>query len=264
MQESENILILIIGAMITVFLMVLSFIILNVRGQNKLLKQKQALQKAEIEHQDELLDAIIESQENERRRVGSDLHDDVGTALSNLRLIIDMSKPTVDAEGHKAFVTSTKNIIDKVIKDVRSISHNLSPTTLTYYGLISAIEEHCNIINQAGKVQADLFDNTQTAISRLNITAATSLYRVLEELLNNTIKHSEATETNIVFSEENDILTIEYHDNGKGMIINDNRKKGMGLQNIESRLKHINAGHTIVTSAGNGFAITIWYKIPEA
>ncbi|RVU00153.1 hypothetical protein EOD41_14430 [Mucilaginibacter limnophilus] len=258
---TPNIYVLILGGMVTVFFMVLTFIALNVRGQNKLLKQRQAAQKAEIAHQKELLSAVIESQEAERKRVGRDLHDDVGTALSSLRLIIEMSKPTPDALSHNNFVSSTKEIIDKVIKDVRSISHNLSPTTLNYYGLTTAVEEHCNIINQSGKLRAFLIDDTVSAISKLNVSSATAFYRVLEELLNNTIKHAEATETSIKFSEKEDTLILEYRDNGKGMEPNFTAKKGMGLQNIESRLNNINAGYEIITAPGKGFSLNISYQI---
>lgn len=171
-----------------------------------------------------------------------------------------MSKPTPDAESHNGFVKSTKEIIDKVVKDVRSISHNLSPTTLSYYGLTTAVEEHCNIINQSGKLRAHLVDDTVSAIQQLNVSAATALYRVLEELLNNTIKHSEATETTIKFSELKNVLVVEYLDNGIGMEADMADKKGMGLQNIESRLNNINAAYEVITSPGKGFGLNIRYQ----
>lgn len=262
MQDIESdVFILMIGGMITVFLIVLTFIMLNIRGQNKILKQRQALQKAELLHQKELLNAVIESQEVERKRVGRDLHDGVGTALSSLRLIIDMSKPTVDKQNHHEFISSTKQIIDKVIKDVRAISHNLSPTTLSYYGLTSAIEEHCNIINQSGTINAELVDNAGEAVKQLNLPVATAFYRVLEELLNNTIKHAQATKTSIIFTQNDNILGIEYKDNGKGVNLEAVSPTGMGMQNIESRLNNINARYSVVTAPGHGFGLNIQYQL---
>ncbi|RYY37189.1 MAG: hypothetical protein EOP46_03620 [Sphingobacteriaceae bacterium] len=255
--------ILIVCGMATVLFIVVAFIMLNVRGQNKLLRQRQALQKAELVHQKELLNAVIESQEAERKRVGRDLHDGVGTALSSLRLIIDMSKPAVNDGAHREFILSTKQIIDKVIKDVRAISHNLSPTTLTYYGLTSAIEEHCNIINQSGKLNAYLVDNSEEAVKQLGLSVATAFYRVLEELLNNTIKHAQATKTSIIFTQNGDILGIEYKDNGKGMELNNTVPTGMGMQNIESRLNNINAKYNIVTAPGLGFGVKIEYQLEK-
>jgi signal transduction histidine kinase len=109
MQKLTNdVLLLVVAGTGSIFLLVVSFILINSRSQNKMLLQRQQLQKAEIAHQKELLNAVIESQEAERKRVGRDLHDDVGTALSSLRLIIEMSKPTENERGHKAFITSTK------------------------------------------------------------------------------------------------------------------------------------------------------------
>jgi signal transduction histidine kinase len=264
MQKLTNdVLLLVVAGTGSIFLLVVSFILINSRSQNKMLLQRQQLQKAEIAHQKELLNAVIESQEAERKRVGRDLHDDVGTALSSLRLIIEMSKPTENERGHKAFITSTKNIIDKVIKDVRGISHNLSPTTLSYYGLVAAIEEHCNIINQSGKMEVKLENNAEITITSLNLSAATALYRVLEELLNNTIKHAGATTTMIGFDEQNELLLINYNDNGKGMVLNAADNKGMGMQNIESRLNNIGANYKINSGIGQGFNIEIQYKVKQ-
>lgn len=100
--------------MVGSFLMVGSFILLYVRNQNKILKQRQQLQYKEIEHQKELLQAIIESQETERKRIGQDLHDDVGTALSSLRLTIEMFKPGNEEDHNNKHVKLSKEIIDKV------------------------------------------------------------------------------------------------------------------------------------------------------
>ncbi|GAA4339816.1 hypothetical protein GCM10023149_50780 [Mucilaginibacter gynuensis] len=260
-STNDSIFILVIIAIAGTLLLVVSFILINIRNQNRLLKQRQRLQKAELEHQKELLNAVIESQEIERKRVGRDLHDDVGTALSSLRLIIDMFNPEDTATGHKDFISSTKNIIDKVIKDVRNISHNLSPTTLSYYGLVSAVEEHCNYINQSGKLCVTLVNDAAQLVEQVALPAATALYRVLEELLNNTIKHAGATETSVIFSQENDILLITYKDNGKGIDSSVLTSPGMGLQNIESRLSNIGAVYTIDTAAGKGFAIQIKYTV---
>ncbi|RYD84730.1 MAG: hypothetical protein EOP54_32005, partial [Sphingobacteriales bacterium] len=219
MQSLTEPYILIAGGMVTMFFMVAGFILINVRSQNRLLLQRQALQKAELMHQKELLNAVIESQEVERKRIGRDLHDDVGAALSNLRLIIDMSEPTENANSYYDFITSAKNIIDKVIEDVRGISHNLSPPTLGYFGLAVAVEEHCNIINRLGKLNVVLINHAEQLVSGLELPAATALYRVLEELLNNTIKHAKAGEVRIELEVEEDILIVSYKDNGAGMVL---------------------------------------------
>ena len=245
------------------FLLVTSFIVFSIRNQNKLLKQRQQFQQAEIAHQKSLLHAIIESQETERKRIGQDLHDDVGTSLSGLRLMIEMFKPVADDDGsYQSFATSSKGVIDKIVKDVRNISHNLSPTTLRYYGFVAAVTEHCTIINQSGKLEVTLINNADELLQKLELPAATALYRVLEELLNNTIKHSGASKAHIQFLVKGDALSIDYHDNGKGLQPGAEKLvKGMGLQNIESRLLNINATFFTDPYSGKGFHTNISYPI---
>lgn len=244
-------------------ILVAVFILFTVRNQNKLLRQRQQFQQAQIVHQKELLGAVIESQEAERKRIGQDLHDDVGTSLSGLRLIIEMFKPAdTKDEQYIKFVSSSKSIIDKVVKDVRHISHNLSPATLGYYGLLVAIGEHCNIINQSGKLEVDITNDSILELDKLALPVSTALYRVLEELLNNTIRHSGASRANINFGGDLGVLMINYNDNGKGLPNgNQNLQKGMGLQNIESRLLNINAEYTLEGYNGKGFHIQIRYPV---
>jgi signal transduction histidine kinase len=261
MQNLDNTYILIALGMVGSFLMVSSFILLYIRNQNKILTQRQRFQRKEIEHQKELLQTIIESQETERKRIGQDLHDDVGTALSSLRLTIEMFKPGQVQENNDRHVKLSKEIIDKVIKDVRNISHNLSPPALSYYGLAAAIEEKASIINHSGQLTITLTNDAEDLLKAISLPASVALYRVLEELINNTIKHAGATQSGIkIASDEDNAILINYSDNGKGM--NESSVKiGMGMQNIESRLTVINAKYEIETAVGKGFFMKIIYPL---
>jgi signal transduction histidine kinase len=259
-KTTDNIFILVAIATGGTFLMVASFILIYVRNQNKILKQRQEMQQAQLAHQKELLQVVIESQEEERKRIGRDLHDDVGAAISSLRLIIEMFKPAAIDDVYHQFIDSSKGIIDKMMTDVRHISHNLSPVALTYYGLYHAIEEQCTIINQSEKLDISLTNNAGAFLEKLSLPVSTAFFRVLEELLTNTMKHAKATRSSISFTADEDRLIIEYVDNGKG-IDAALAKKGMGLQNIESRLTVINATYEIETAPGKGFAIKIKYSL---
>jgi signal transduction histidine kinase len=261
MQHVDNIYILIILAMVGSFLMVSSFILLYVRNQNKILKQRQQLQFKEIEHQKELLQAIIESQETERKRIGQDLHDDVGTALSSLRLTIEMFNPVGEEDNNNKHVKLSKEIIDKVIRDVRYISHNLSPPALSYYGLAAAIEEKTSFINNSGQLTITLINDAEEVLKDISLPVSVALYRVLEELINNTIKHAGATQSIIKIAPTDNALLVTYSDNGKGMDAS-SITVGMGMQNIESRLTVINADYVIDTAAGQGFGVSINYPLP--
>src|SRR6185437_3580034 len=96
-------------------------------------------------------------------------------------------------------------------------SHNLSPSALTYYGLGAAMEEQVSLINQTGKLTITLTNDIDDELNKIEAAAATALYRVLEELLNNTMKHSKASRVTIGFVIENGVLFIDYSDNGIGM-----------------------------------------------
>lgn len=255
-KTTDNIALLVMLGTVGTFLMVASFILIYIRNQNKLLQQRQQLQQTQLAHQKELLQVVIESQEEERIRIGRDLHDDVGAAISSLRLIIEMFKPATSDNNYHEFIKSSKSIIDKMMTDVRHISHNLSPTALTYYGLGFAIEEQCAIINQSGKLNIDFNNQAASILEKLSLPISTALYRVLEELLNNTLKHASATKSILNFISNNGLLVVEYSDNGKGM---DSKhvSKGIGMHNIESRLTVINAKYSIETAPGLGFAIKI-------
>ncbi|RKR83716.1 histidine kinase/DNA gyrase B/HSP90-like ATPase [Mucilaginibacter gracilis] len=223
-----------------IFILVISFILLFVRNQNRLLKKQAELHETKLLHQHELLKTIIVSQEEERGRIGQDLHDDVGTALSNLRLTIEMFTQ-LPASGLDKFSVGCKAIIDKIITDVRHISHNLSPPGVAHYGFAGALEELCEMMSQTGAISITIDNNSAYTTDGLGTINALSLYRVMAELINNTIKHARATKIFISFTEAEDSVEVLYTDNGIGTTATINPAKGMGMQNIETRLKVIGA-----------------------
>jgi len=258
---TDNIYVLVILGMAGSFLLVASFIIIFIRNQNRLLRQRQQLQEARLQHQAELMRAVIESQEAERRRIGQDLHDSVGTALSNLRIAVDM----YDGAAAAAHDTGgrCKTLIDRIILDVRGIAHNLSPPGLVLYGLKGALEDLCENMVRAGSLQVSLSNNAGSLPDELPQSKAILLYRVMEELLNNTMKHARATTAHIGMTSEEGVLLVQYRDDGTGMPTGAARKKGMGLQNIESRLGLLNAIYTFPVPTHPGFAMHIKIKHPD-
>lgn len=255
-KTSDNIFILLLLSIGGVFMLVVSFVVIFIRHQNKLLRQQRQIQQAEIAHQKELLQTVIESEETERKRIGQDLHDDVGTALSNLRITIEMFNRSTSADLDR-FKNSCKSIIDKVILDVRNISHNLSPAGILLYGFIGALEELSEFVTLHSGLQVSISNKAGDLPDRLNEAAAISLYRVMEELLNNTIKHAGANRAYISFETEGDYMSVSYQDDGRGMPKNIKTKNGIGLQNIESRLGIIGADFTMGQNQLSGFSMLI-------
>jgi signal transduction histidine kinase len=255
----DNIYVLLLISMGGLFMLVVSFVLIFIRNQNNLLKKQRELQQAEIVHQQELLKTIIVSQEAERKRIGQDLHDDVGTALSNLRITIEMFN-NVATTGSGEFSSTCKYQIDKIVQDVRHISHNLSPPGLELYGFMGTLEDLAEFITATGKLQVNITDNANPVTDQLGAEVSLPLYRVFEELLNNTLKHANASQVNIKFDIADDYLLISYHDDGRGIAAADKTKKGMGRQNIESRLGIIGAAYEVDLPGGKGFNMNIRLK----
>ncbi|RAJ04236.1 histidine kinase [Chitinophaga skermanii] len=248
----DNIYIVVILAMGGTCMLVILFLLLHVRNQNKLLQQKQQLQQNAISHQKELTLAVFTSQEAERQRIGSDLHDSVGAALSTLRLSVDQ---ILAMNNDPVYKQQFKSQIDKIITDVRNISHNISPAILKLYGLAEAIDELVMIINQTQQLHIVVDMEADGILEALPYPTSLSIYRVIEELLNNTIKHANANGAYLKLYRTGPQLSILYTDNGKGLAAGN--KKGMGLLNITNRLEVINASWQIGHPAHSGFYINI-------
>jgi signal transduction histidine kinase len=253
---TDNIYLLLIIGMFGTVLLVVSFILINIRNRNKLLRQQRKAQEAALQHQKDLLHATINSQEEERKRIGSDLHDEVGSALSTLRMLIQ--KFTDEPVGGKTteFGFKSKSMIDSIITNTRNISHDLSPLTGGAYGLVDALEDYCDQVNETGKLEVSLSFANENSLNQMNLTPALALYRVIRELIKNTITHAEAKHIVIDFKDNDGQLHLTYKDDGKGMEKTTGRK-GMGMNNIESRLGMIGASYEIDTGQGKGFEIAI-------
>jgi signal transduction histidine kinase len=251
----ENIYVLVILAAIGTFLLVISFLLLHIYNQNRLLKQQQLLQQTEIMHQKKLAYTIFASQEEERKRIGNDLHDSVGAALSALRMIIENIKEGAAPGTSQSFKQTSKAMIDKIIADTRNIAHNLSPGILSLYGFSEALAELADLMERSGKLVVNIDNEAENMLAQLPHQTALSVYRVLEELLNNTIRHAEATNVQIRFWQEGGTLAVYYRDDGKGF--SDNPGKGMGLMNIRNRLNVISATYELQPAVEKGFSIRI-------
>jgi signal transduction histidine kinase len=252
---ADNPYFLIVVGMLGVFLLIALMIMLQVRNQNKLLHQQRKMSETEISHQKDLLQSVITSQEAERQRIGSDLHDEVGSVLSSLRLLIEKH---IQADRQEdLFGKQSKQLIDRVITKVRQISHNLSPRISGSFGFFDAIHELADTVNQSGTLQLRLGFDESIAETPLQENAAMAVYRVLAELINNTIKHAKASSIFIDVTAGNGRMDITYSDDGIGMPKEKQPGRGMGMQNIESRLSMINASWQTPEKITKGFSMQI-------
>lgn len=254
---NEAIYIAIISSTAAVCIIITGFILLQVRNQRRLLKKQAELSAATIAHQKDLLQAVIQSQEAERQRIGNDLHDEVGAVLSSLRMLIE--KNVTPSAGNKDdFSFQSRSMIDGVIRNVREISHQLSPHITGQFGFYDSLYQLCDNVNAAGQLNVSLELDEATLPFHLPADTCMAIYRIMAELLNNTIKHAKATAAVIRFVNNGHTLAIRYTDNGIGLPAGTaGNSKGMGLQNMESRLNMINAAWEIDSQENNGFGFTM-------
>lgn len=249
-KVTDNIFLLVLFAMLGTFILAASFVFFFIRYQRKINLQREAMQKAELDHSEQLLHTTILSQEEERKRIGRDLHDDVGASLSNLKMIMSQA---VEATAN---VPAYKPLIDNIITTVRNISHSLSPPGLTLFGLENTLHELFDNFNAAGVVKVNFENELGEKMDSFDEQTALALYRIIQELMTNTVKHAGAGNILIRCFEEGNNAVISYQDDGKGINTVKGFKSGMGMLNIEARLRMISAASEM-PAVTKGFFIKI-------
>ncbi len=226
----------------------------KVKRNKMMLAQK--MQEAEIGHQKNLLQSVITSQEAERKRIGMDLHDEVGAALSTLRIKIEKHAGDDGLAGEEA--SDFKSDIDNIITNMRNISHSLSPRISGNFGFYDAVYELSDNVNRSGKINMLVnFDEDRLPVFA-NEQAPMAIYRVLSELINNTLKHAAAKNIKLAVDVAADKMEIDYQDDGVGILQKtDAISTGMGMQNIESRLGVIGADWQIKNPENGGYGVII-------
>ncbi|HWB62551.1 MAG TPA: sensor histidine kinase [Chitinophagales bacterium] len=224
-------------AMLVLVLSLIAFIYFH---QRRVISHQVELRTKDEEMQREMLRATIQTQEEEQRRIARDLHDELGPMLSAVKLKVSQLKNAVKQnEAAVTEIEESKEMLNITISQVRGISHRLLPPILEDYGLVRALESMCSKINTQ---QLEVIFEAPEAYARIDNGAELALYRVVMELINNIIRHSGATIAHIIIKQTESGIFIFVEDNGKGFDTTDMmRKPGLGLKNIQSRLKAINA-----------------------
>ncbi len=232
-EEAITLKIIIIG-MGVIFMLSLSVIVFFIIYQRRLLAQQKKHQKIESDYQKELLETAILSQEEERSRVAKELHDEVGAMLTTTKLYFGQITPSLPAKELEEITNKMASFLDDMIQSVRGISQDLRPVILEKLGLIEALQSLVQTIDDTGKIRIDFKDNTSKIVPK---PKELNLYRIVQELINNTLKHAKAKNIGIEIKHENDTLVLLYQDDGIGLNHKGlSNKKGLGLKNIESRL----------------------------
>src|SRR6478736_4660737 len=224
-------------AMLALAIALIVFIIIH---QRKVIRFQSTLQKMEQDQQKILLNASIRLQEEERQRLAADLHDDAGPLLATARLYLNENLVNQDKTTQLQSIYNAKQIIDDTIQLIRNISHSLMPPTLKNFGLESAVNDLFQKISGSGSLNASCRFHDYK--ERLKTEDELILFRVLQELVNNILKHSNASFIHVTQNINGDRFFLRLHHDGRGLTQADFEKLnkspvGLGLKNIQSRLK---------------------------
>ena len=231
---------------------------LGVRTSNRDITEK-------VKVDNELLNVTVEVEERERNHFARELHDGMGPLLSTIKLYFQWLSETDDAKKVKIITEKGNNNIDIAIQATRDMAKGLSSQFLNKSGYIDAILNFIQIINDTNKLTINFIFNSR---DRFYSLLETILYRITTELINNTVKHAKASlvEINYFYLKEDNIITFTYSDNGIGFDMTeiDKTANGLGLNNIQQRLKIIRGNMTIDTSKGKGMKIYISLPVNDA
>jgi PAS domain S-box-containing protein len=207
----------------------------------------------------QILDAIIKTEERERERFAKNLHDDLGPLLSSIKMYVNSFSSSANVKKHNYIISQLNEVVREAIITTKEVSNDLSPHILQNYGLVSAID---SFLKKVQETIETIFES-ELITERFSSTIENSVYRIIKELLNNTINHADAKKIHIKLSENGYYLFLEYSDNGRGFDIADLHNiqiKGMGLSNIYSRAKSLNSSYDIQAYPNKGFSFQM--KIP--
>jgi len=218
----------------------ISLILFIIFHQRKVIRYQLRLQNMEQEQQKILLNASIRLQEEERQRLAADLHDDAGPLLATARLYLNENLVNQDKATQLQSIFQARQILDDTIQLIRNISHSLMPPTLKNFGLESATNDMFQKISGSGTINAS--SRFHDYRERLKPEVELIVFRVIQELINNILKHSNSSFIHLTQNNHDGLFIIRIHHDGRGIVQADFEKLnksniGLGLKNISSRLK---------------------------
>lgn len=205
---------------------------------------------------------ILEGQEEERKRISRDIHDGLGQMLTAMKFKLEAATLATNEASREKILRETKSILQQLIREVRRVSFNLTPSTLSDYGIVATVKKLCAELTQLSDKEV-IFENRTGFLNRLESSVETNLYRIIQEAVNNAIKYSEATAIKVIFDHNADYLNIEISDNGKGFAyqkIMENGQfsaTGQGILNMKERTSFINGSFQLTSEENEGTKINI-------
>jgi len=230
---------------------------LRYRARRKL--HAQQLQTIEKERTVQVLEALMQGEEKERVRLSKDLHDGVGGLLSAVKMHFSAIRHEQEVLRDNPAYAHAVHLLDDAITDIRKTAHNLMPETLYRLGLGEALQAFCNNISYSGTLQVSFYSTGE--IGRFKPNFELSVYRIVQELVNNIIKHSRANEALVQLSQHDSLLAITVEDNGVGFNQQSAQQRGNGLTSLQSRIRALNGNIAIDAARGQGTTAYIEFDV---
>jgi signal transduction histidine kinase len=233
------------------------------KNQHKQRLQLQRIKELETEKQLAATEAVLKGEEQERSRLAKDLHDGLGGMLSGIKFSFQTMKGNLilTPENARLFERSL-DMLDSSIMEMRRVAHNLMPENLIKFGLDAALKDFCSDIQQSGVLKIN-YISIGLEDAELEQSTSLSIYRIIQELVNNILKHAEAKQALVQLTKNGNLILLDVEDDGKGfehskMLLS----TGIGWANIKSRLEYLGAKFTLDTAPGKGSSIHIEIQIP--
>ncbi|MCB0597973.1 MAG: sensor histidine kinase [Lewinellaceae bacterium] len=209
-----------------------------------------------------MLDAILEATEAQRRKLSKEIHDGIGPLISTIKLNLDALQLEIKGENARALqmIESMSELLKTMSNDIRSISHNLMPNVLVDFGLVAALDNLCQRVNSSGKVQANFYHSDIR--ERIGRKMALGLYRISQELINNAVKYAGASTINVQLIRHSNSIVLMVEDDGVGFSPHQPHQspamdKGIGLKNIQTRVRSLGGSFILESQPGQGVLATI-------
>ncbi len=248
-------------SVVTFFILIIFLLVYrNFKQKQKL--QEQRISQLEAEKQLSATEAVLKGEEKERTRLAKDLHDGLGGMLSGIKFSLNTIKENLimTPDNVQAFERSI-DMLDSSIHEMRRVAHNLMPETLLKYGLNTALKDFCSYINGSGVLKVD-YQSFGLENIKLEESVSVSVYRIIQELVNNILKHANAKFALVQLTFSVETLLIDVEDDGKGFELTVlDKRKGIGWNNIYSRLEYLNGKLDVQSQPGKGTSIHIEIKL---
>ncbi len=236
----------------TLLLLLIGGLLFNRRN----LKEKAKLAEQELAFQEQTTQLTIEAQEKERKRISKDLHDGIGQQLSGLKMAWSQLSSKIKTTSQTDATTLNKltNVLDDAANDVRNISHQMMPRALEEFGLVSAVDDMLEKSFSSSNIKYEFehFGIKNRFPEKIEI----GLYRIAQELVNNILKHSKASEVGVQLFQNKKNLVLVVEDNGSGFDLEKN-KLGHGMANINYRSRAIGGTVNVESAIGDGTLVTV-------